>query len=140
MSDRLGRRALLRAAGAASVALAGCTGSGGGGVPPEADVVAGPDGALVFDPEEVTVAVGESVAWYFASRDHNVCGVPAHHQAVSIPDGAAPFSSYEGDQRYVTHAVGDTYEHTFETPGRYHCVCVPHAPQMAGTVTVTDSE
>jgi plastocyanin len=31
---------------------------------------------------------------------------------------------------------GETYEHTFETPGEYRYVCVPHAPTMAGRVSV----
>lgn len=126
---------MLQVGTLATLGLAGCGGSGGG-PPAETDVVAGPDGRLRFDPETITVSAGESVTWYFASAGHNVSCVPDHHEAVALPDGAEPFASYEGDNRYRTDAQGTAYSHTFETPGEYRYVCIPHAPGMAGSVIV----
>ncbi|GAA0467689.1 plastocyanin/azurin family copper-binding protein [Halococcus dombrowskii] len=101
-------------------------------------VASGPDGRLVFDPEAVEVSVGDTVAWEFESAGHNVSGVPEDNEEVSIPDGAEPFSSYDGDP-YAVVEEGKTYEHTFETAGEYTYVCIPHVSSgMVGTVTVSE--
>lgn len=128
------RRAVLGSLVAGGALLAGCTTSDGAS--DEADVVAGPDTNLTFEPDTLRIEPGEAVTWYFASPGHNVSGVPSHHDEVTIPDGADPFASYEGDNRYRTVERGDTYTHTFETPGTYHYVCIPHAPPMTGTIHV----
>lgn len=137
------RRALLRstagvtALGAAS-ALAGCSGGSDCSVDgADATVVSGPGQSLIFEPEEVTVEVGDTVGWCFESAGHNVSAVPEHSDVVSIPDGAEPFASYDGDATFQTLPAGETYTHTFETPGEYTYVCVPHETQgMVGTVVV----
>lgn len=128
------RRAVLGLVGGASAALAGCLG-GDDGPPAETDVVVGPDSRLVFEPEALTVSVGDTVTWYFSSPGHNVSGVPDHHDSVRLPDGAEPFASYETNPNAV-NPQGETYDHTFETPGEYRYVCIPHAPKMAGRIRV----
>lgn len=128
------RRQFVGAVVAGSVGLAGCSG-GGAETPEGTDVVAGPNSNLIFEPAELTVSVGETVTWYFASSGHNVCGDPADHDEVSVPDDAEPFSSYDGN-KFATVEQGDTYEHAFETAGDYHYVCIPHAPSMSGTIHV----
>lgn len=128
------RRSVLRTLGVGSVALGGCL-SGDSGPPSGTDVVVGPDTRLVFEPETLTVGVGETVTWYFDSASHNVCGVPEDDSTVRLPDGAEPFASYDGNPGTV-NPQGETYEHTFETPGEYRYVCVPHAPKMAGRILV----
>jgi len=141
--DRVSRRRFVRATGAAALGaagvLAGCLGGGGGGgVEGAAEtVLAGPGGSLIFEPREVTVAVGETVGWRFESAGHNVSADPRHSDRVSLPDGAEPFASYDGDKKFQTVATGESYAYTFETPGEYDYVCVPHARQgMIGTVVV----
>jgi len=134
------RRRFLGSVGVAVLgAFAGCSGGGEPGTAtPEGDVQAGPDGRTVFDPEEITVGVGETVTWAFASPGHNVSAVPDHAPQVSLPDGAEPFASYgaDGSPNEVADQ-GTTYEYTFETPGEYTYVCVPHIRQgMVGTVVV----
>ena len=101
-------------------------------------VAAGPDGRLVFEPEAVELSVGDTVSWEFESAGHNVGAVPKDSEEVSLPDGAKPFASYDGDP-YAVVEEGQTYEHTFETAGEYTYVCIPHVSSgMVGTVTVSE--
>lgn len=102
------------------------------------EVTAGPQGAWRFEPEEVEVTVGGTVEWAFASAGHNVTSHPDAHNKCENPEGAEPFKSYEGDNHFSVNEEGSTFSHTFETPGEYTYVCVPHATQMVGTVTVRE--
>ncbi|ELZ28112.1 blue (type 1) copper domain-containing protein [Halosimplex carlsbadense 2-9-1] len=137
------RRALLRASGlAAAGAVAGCAtddSDGPTGTPNSGDIVAGPNGAYAYDPEEYTVSVGETVTWYFASPTHNVGCRPGDSPQISLPDGAESFASYDDGNVGQTVPQGETYEHTFETAGEYTYVCIPHSRQgMVGTVVVEE--
>lgn len=146
------RRSVLMRAGAlcALVVGTGCTESSpgpsgetkttstdsSGGGPTE--VASGPNGNLVFTPEAVEIPVGMTVTWVFKSAGHNVSAKPDDHPKVETPDGAKPFASYEGHKSYQVVPKGETYEYTFETPGTYTYVCIPHASSgMVGTVTVS---
>jgi plastocyanin len=66
--------------------------------------------------------------------------VPDHSDEVSIPPGADPFASYGVDGSSMsTDEQGSTYEYTFETPGEYTYVCVPHVGVgMIGTIVVEE--
>lgn len=146
--DPVSRRRFVRAAGGtvglgSLGVLAGCLDDDGddgddGGVPGAAATIeVGPDGALWFVPADVTIRSGETVVWTFESTGHNVSADPDHTGKASIPDGAEPFASYEGDRKFETVARGERFSHTFETTGEYQYVCIPHASQeMVGTVTV----
>jgi plastocyanin len=96
------------------------TGGGGGG---------GGGGAQVgmqniqFEPADVTINAGETVTW---TNDE---GVP--HDVDGSGPGGDFSSGPEGGMQ-----EGDTFEFTFDEPGRYEYVCRVHAPGMAGTVTV----
>lgn len=129
------RRRFLQGAAVGGLGVSGCVTTSPG--KEAADVVAGPDARLTFDPETLTVPAGEPVAWFFDSNDHNVSCVPAHSDVVSLPSGADPFSSYPGDETHRTVSRGGTYSHTPETPGTYRYVCIPHAPTMWGELHVT---
>ena len=102
------------------------------------EITAGPQGRWAFEPEEVEVTVGGTVEWYFASAGHNVTSHPDAHNKCENPEGAEPFKSYEGDNHLSINDVDSTYSHTFETPGEYTYVCVPHATRMVGHITVVD--
>ena len=55
------------------------------------------------------------------------------------PLAADPFASYGPDEspRETLVPRGETYDHTFEVPGQYVYVCVPHISQgMMGTIRV----
>ena len=110
------------------------------GPPDSVEVTAGPQGAWRFEPEEVEVAVGGTVEWYFASAGHNVTSHPDASPKCENPEGAEPFKSYEGDNHMAISDVDSTFSHTFETPGEYTYVCTPHATQMVGYVTVVEPE
>jgi plastocyanin len=146
------RRRFLRAAGTATaVGATGCLGGDNDGNTTDGNetsdegpsdnvkVTAGPEGAWRFEPEEVEVTVEGTVEWYFASAGHNVTSHPDADPKCENPEGAEPFKSYEGDNHArAVNEQGTTFEHTFETPGEYTYVCVPHATQMVGYVTVVD--
>ena len=131
------RRSFLSTVGLGAVASAGCSGRSG---PTPGDVVAGPDGRLVFEPAERTIEVGDSVTWYFETAGHNVCARPADSEMVRLPEGASPFSSYGADESAMTLAPqGETYQHRFERSGAYQYVCIPHQSSgMIGRVIVEE--
>ena len=94
-----------------------------------------------FDPPTITAAVGETVTWVNQEGDSHT--VTAYED--KIPDGAAYFASGgANDQEGATGDVGagllqngETFEVTFDTPGRYEYFCIPHESEgMKGTVIV----
>jgi len=106
---------------------------------PDADVIAGADSRNVFKPAELTVQVGESVTWGFASAGHNVCCRPDDSDEAGLPATAEGFASYSPDESPEGSLVprGKTYEHTFDVAGQYDYVCIPHESlDMTGTIQV----
>lgn len=104
------------------------------------EVVVGPeDNSHRFVPRRVTIPVGGTVRWRFATDGHNVSARPRASPRVRLPAGAEPFSSYPPGESFVFASEGSTYEHRFTVPGRYVYVSVPDAGEgMVGTVVVTD--
>lgn len=131
------RRATLAVLGAGVVGgLAGCLSEPSF---PDADVIVGPDSRNRFEPGVLTVAVGATVTWGFANAGHNVCCRPNHNDGVRLPDDAEGFASYAPDEPPDSSFVprGETYDHTFEVPGQYDYVCLPHDDlDMTGTIGV----
>lgn len=123
----LERAALTGGALGGATALAGCSTVLGD---EEYDVGMVADG---YRPAELTVSVGDTVVWEnTSSRVHTVTAYEG-----GIPDDAAYFASggYEDEQtaRDVfwddfggAMETGDQFSHTFEVPGRYDYVCIPH--------------
>ncbi|WP_058367473.1 cupredoxin domain-containing protein [Haloparvum sedimenti] len=140
------RRRFLAAAGAvgaaATGALSGCLGAQGGSA---ADYDVGMT-ATAFAPDEVTVAVGETVVWHNnSSRTHTVTAYEG-----AIPEGAEFFATggFEDEEtareawwsdRGGALESGDEFSHTFEVAGTYDYVCIPHEQGgMLGTVVVEE--
>ncbi|WP_424019813.1 DUF5059 domain-containing protein [Halorientalis pallida] len=105
------------------------------GVPEDADHVVDMQ-AVAFEPAELTVNVGDTVAWaHRAGEAHNVVAYED-----KIPEGAEYWASggFESQSAAETGwengkgAVqsGQSYTHTFETTGTHEYYCVPH--EMAG--------
>jgi len=91
------------------------------------EVTVAPGGNLSFDPENLTVSVGETVRWNWDGSGHNIV-------VESKPDG----SSWEGDDADLYDA-GHTHEHQFEVAGEYSYYCNPHRGSgMVGSVTVEE--
>jgi plastocyanin len=119
------RRSLLQTSGAALAELsaAGCLGDtdADAGAEPEFDgpvVLVGPNAKNVFTPgttDPLTIDAGTRVQWNWRSANHNI-------RVDEQPD-AADWAGTAGDGVYHT---GHSHEHTFEVPGEYHYVCVPH--------------
>lgn len=144
----MNRRVYLATAGSATLAgLAGCTvvGDVGESLFGEEEYDIGMT-RMDFLPEEYEATVGDTVVWMNTSEaDHTVTATET-----SLPDGAAYFASggYEDEwsarEAWHDHHGGrigtrDTFEHTFETPGIYHYICVPHVyGGMVGRVVVTE--
>lgn len=93
---------------------------------------------LRFEPEHVTVKVGETIAWVNESTlPHTATGAPeqnpvatSHPEYVRLPDGAEPWGS-------ELLQPGESYVHTFTIPGEYKYLCIPHVLSgMRGTITV----
>ena len=135
----MNRRQVLRLCGAtlAATASAGCSTTG------ESDGVkrVSMTDDFGFDPKRFTISVGTTVRWTNDSEvGHTVTAYDGR-----IPSDAAYFASggfkaekaARNDISGGLIASGDTYEHTFETPGTYEYVCIPHESSgMTGTIVV----
>ena len=110
--------------------------SGVGAVMASSDIAAVVDlnNRLKFVPAKIMVKVGDTVEWrnietypHTVTADPNMAGRKAN---IELPDGVQPFSS--GGLR-----AGASYRYTFNSPGVYRYVCVPHeGAGMLGTVVV----
>lgn len=81
-----------------------------------------PQGPMVFEPQLVRVAPGDTVRFVATTKGHNVESLPA-----LSPAGAAPFKSALNQEVVVT----------FRTPGLYVYKCTPHFSMgMVGVVQV----
>jgi plastocyanin len=90
---------------------------------------------MAFAPAKLKIPVGTTVHWQNRSHDtHTVTFDPKRAKDpkdVELPEGAKPFDS--GDVK-----PGDSYSHTFDVPGTYKYVCVPHEKMgMKGEIEVT---
>ncbi len=155
--DRATTRALFAASGAIEDAPVDAEGgrdtetpdlSGGPnvveGVPDEADHVVDMQ-AVAFEPESLTVSVGDTVAWeHAAGEPHSVTAYEAN-----IPEDAEYWASggFEGEQAAREGwengegavQAGQSYVHTFETAGTHEYFCIPHeAGQMVGEIVVEE--
>jgi plastocyanin len=88
-----------------------------------------------FDPETVSVNVGDTVKWTNSGFiDHTVTFDPGAAQkadSAALPAGVAPFGSESMEQ-------DATYSHTFTTKGTYKYFCKFHeAMGMVGSVIVS---
>jgi plastocyanin len=89
-------------------------------------VQVGPAGALKFSPQDVTINVGDTIQWVWASNHHSsTSGTPGN------PDGL-------WDSGILNKNA--TFSHTFTTPGVFPYYCTPHGSLgMVGSVTVNDN-
>lgn len=135
------RRTFLAGVGAAAgTGLAGCLAGGSPDLGPTEVGMA----TRRYEPAELTVEVGTTVTWH--NTDRGVHTVTAY--ADGIPEGGTYFASGGYDSEAAAREAwladtgggidpGDTFEHTFGSPGTYAYVCIPHEEAgMSGTVVV----
>ena len=90
-----------------------------------------------FEPKRLAIEAGQAVEWtnpssvvHTATADAEKASDPSN---VALPEGAEPFDS--GDVE-----PGGTYRRTFDVPGTYRYVCLPHEGMgMVGTIEVEAS-
>lgn len=135
----MNRRQVLRLGGAALVATvsAGCSSAGGSS---GATAVSMTDD-FGFDPKRVTISAGSTVKW---TNDSDVGHTVTAYED-RIPADADYFASGGFDSERTARndvsggllASGEAYEHTFDVPGTFEYVCIPHESSgMTGTVVV----
>lgn len=88
-----------------------------------------------FAPERITVRVGTTVQWKnFGAQPHDATDDPRmalRAEDAAYPQGAKPF-----DSGFLL--TGQSFSYTFEVPGIYKYVCLPHEfGGMTGEVIVT---
>jgi plastocyanin len=79
-----------------------------------------------FSPSSLTIEAGDTVVWTNTGGSHNVNG-----QTSTFSSNPASFGNNVG--------TGWTYKFTFTVVGTYSYQCNPHAPGMAGTITVNQT-
>ncbi|MFG0324667.1 pseudoazurin [Pseudomonas putida] len=85
----------------------------------------GSDGAMVYEPDHLRIAPGDSVRFLPTQNGHNAASV-----AGLLPTGAEPFKS----------RLNQPFEHTFSVPGVYGIQCIPHvAMGMVMVIQVGDA-
>lgn len=144
------RRSALAAIGTGCLgAIAGCTSVLGADV--EYDVGMS---ASAFVPRLLRVDVGTEVVWYNnSSRGHTVtaydAGIPAeadYFASGEFPNETAARNAFwdwqndpDGPERNGMLTSGESYRYTFEVPGEYRYVCLPHEQGgMVGTIAVEE--
>ena len=80
---------------------------------------------MTFSPSSLNVFVGDTVTFVNTGGNHNVNGTTG---------------TFSGNPESFGNAVGSgwTFTHVFGTAGTYDYQCDPHAPMMAGTITVSE--
>jgi plastocyanin len=112
------------------------------GVPEDANHVVDM-AAVAYEPAELTVSKGDTVAWKWAAGEAH--SVTAYEE--QLPEGAEYWASGGFDSQSAAEAgwengrgavkSGHSYVHTFETAGSHEYYCIPHeAAGMVGTVIV----
>jgi len=102
------------------------------------------DGALEglnFYPSNMTIDVGDTIAWTIASADpHTVTLFPVGQGPKPGPPDLAPHggSTYDGTTLTSSGLAfkGTVYQLTFTKAGTYKVYCLIHLPEMIGTITV----
>jgi len=78
---------------------------------------------FTFEPGTQTIAVGDTVTWNFTGDGHTTTSAGGQPERWNSTPGG-------------TNAVGSSYPHTFNAPGRYQYFCTPHKSFMKGVIVV----
>jgi plastocyanin len=102
---------------------------------PQASASVSMTDANQYQPVTLSVSAGSTVTWTnTGSVQHSVTDDPA--KAVNAADASLPPGAQAWDSGLVNG--GQTFSHTFTTPGAYKYFCIPHESLgMVATITVT---
>ena len=80
---------------------------------------------MTFSPDNISINKGDTITFVNTGGNHNVNGNK---------------TTYPGNPESFGNSVGSgwSYSYVFETPGEYQYQCDPHAPSMAGSISVAD--
>jgi plastocyanin len=124
--SRQSTRRTLRVSAAAVVVGGAVVGVGVAGAAQQAaDQTITANNTNQFQNADVSIETGDTVTWSFTAGTHNA---QSDNEVAADPNWtgfATPIPST------------GTHEYTFTQPGTYEYVCVVHAPEMRGTITVT---
>lgn len=106
--------------------------------PPSGPIVVHMTSGKQFNPKTLTISVGDTVEWvnddannlHNATTDRNATDIP---KAIQMPKGAKPFNT-------GLMTPNKRYRYRFTVPGTYRYVCVPHQPEMVGTIIVKEKQ
>jgi plastocyanin len=109
--------------------------SGGGGGAQVATVNIGMTDAYQFAPASISVKAGTTVTWMNTGQQAHTSTDDAS-KAINPSDSVLPSGAEPWDSGLLN--AGQSYSHTFATPGQYTYFCTPHeALGMVARVTVT---
>jgi plastocyanin len=92
------------------------------------------NGGLSFSPSTLTVSVGSTVTWKWATSNHTVTSGDGN---TGTPDNKFCSPNDTNCATSPTSMTGAIYSHTFTTAGTYPYFCRPHAGAgMTGTIIV----
>jgi plastocyanin len=90
------------------------------------NVLVGPSGSRIFSPATLTIQIGDTVHWNWASDSHSVTSGTCGQQSCT-PDGRFD-SGVQGAEA--------SFDMTFTRPGPYPYYCSVHGSMMTGTIIV----
>jgi plastocyanin len=79
-----------------------------------------------FQPATLQINPGDRVIWSFQEEGHTTTSRSGQAERWNSGPDTSP--------------VGATFSHTFDTPGRYQYICIPHQFYMKGVVQVGQDE
>ena len=119
------------------VLLMGAAGCSSSGSAPKTPLIPTPTATVImhwhsFEPASITIQQGQTVQWHNSTIvSHTVTCDPSlakKAEDVMLPTGATAFDSGK---------VSDDWQYTFNVPGTYKYICIPHETMgMIGQVTV----
>jgi plastocyanin len=81
--------------------------------------------SFTFEPTERQVGVGDTVIWTFSDSGHTTTAREGQVESWDSTKSGGLFND-----------AGESFRHTFDRPGRFQYVCLPHQDFMRGTIQV----
>ncbi len=85
-----------------------------------------------FTPATINVVVGDTVVWVWDEGNHTTTCDPSDPDipGTSLPAGAEPWNS-------LIDESNSTFQYVITVEGTYNYICIPHYPNMVGSIIAT---